>query len=673
MLRRRRRTAGALLVAAVLLGAAVSWTVRGGAATAMESGPPTAPDRTVTLLTGDQITVSGSGGQRVSVRRGAGREKVSFLTRHDHGDLSVVPTDAVAPLAAGRVDPRLFDVTGLLRAAGADLPLVVESRAGLGRPKRVPSDSLGALWRDVLGDAAMKVRLDQPSAAAAVTDQETYELTIRYLDRAGRPATNYLSYVMGLDVTAGASPFDPSGTVTVRLPRGHYQIGAFLPNSADDPYAGTLMAQPVLDLTGARTVVMDARLARPVSVSVPEPTAVPVVTVIGFSETTADGVAGGDVYTDSPARMYTAQIGGDDEAFTSLVATGWRRTASGDSPYGYDLAYYQRGRMWTGIERHPTRRDLATVRMHQAQSVPGSVGTVSGDHSLAGVPWGWTWALPGSSGPLPAAYTQYYNTDAGVRWAVYDTESLPGDPYPTTVQWFAGAPVTYQPGRIYQEDWNKAVFAPAFPPPPDPVLWMTRTGDRMMVWPSWYADAAGRDGYSDSVHSTISLQRDGTPVGDVADSSFGEFTVPADTGRYRLEIAATRAAPVTLSTAIDTVWTFDSGSSGGDAPVALPLSAIRFAPPVDDQNSAPAGQAFAVPVVVASQPGSAAGPLAHLSVDVSYDDGTTWQHAGMRGDTALLRHPAAAGYVSLRATATDSSGDTVTQTVVHAYRLRAAS
>jgi hypothetical protein len=357
-------------MAAVLLGAAVSWTVRGGAATAMESGPPPSPDRTVTLLTGDQITVSGSGGQRVSVRRGAGREKVGFLTRRDRGDLSVVPTDAVTPLAAGRVDPRMFDVTDLLRAGGADLPLVVESRAGLGRAERVPAGGLGALWRDVLGGAAMKVRLDRPSAPAAAAEGETYELTIRFLDRAGGPATRYLSYVTGLDVTAGASPFDPSGTVTVRLPRGHYQVGAFVPNSAEDPDAGTLMAQPVVDLTGARTVVMDARLGRPVSVSVPEPTAVPVVTVIGFSETTADGVVGGDLYTDSPA---------------------------------------------------------------------------------------------------------------------------------------------------------------------------------------------------------------------------------------------------------------------------------------------------------------AAGTLAHLSVDVSYDDGTTWQHAGMRGTTALLRHPAGPGYVSLRATATDSSGDTVTQTVVHAYRLRAAS
>ena len=44
----------------------------------------------------------------------------------------------------------------------------------------------------------------------------------------------------------------------------------------------------------------------------------------------------------------------------------------------------------------------------------------------------------------------------------------------------------------------------------------------------------------------------------------------------------------------------------------------------------------------------------------------------VRGGVALLHHPDGPGYVSLRATATDSEGNTVTQTVVCAYRLRAA-
>jgi hypothetical protein len=225
---------------------------------------------------------------------------------------------------------------------------------------------------------------------------------------------------------------------------------------------------------------------------------------------------------------------------------------------------------------------------------------------------------------------------------------------------------------VYREDWNKGVFAPVFPPRPDPVLWMTRVGDLIRVTPSWFGDGAGRDGYGpeDTAYS-MRLYRDGELVGE-SDRFFGDFPVPAERGRYRLEIAATRGKPQPLSIAIATAWTFDSAHVDGNDPVALPLSALRFTPALDDHNAAPGGRPYPVPVVVSPQPGSAAGTLAEPAVEVSYDDGGTWKPAEMRGGVALLRHPAGPGYVSLRATATDSKGNTVTQTVIHAYRLSAA-
>lgn len=57
---------------------------------------------------------------------------------------------------------------------------------------------------------------------------------------------------------------------------------------------------------------------------------------------------------------------------------------------------------------------------------------------------------------------------------------------------------------------------------------------------------------------------------------------------------------------------------------------------------------------------------------MSYDDGQTWHHAPVtaHGDkhTVTVTHPAGAGYVSLRATAEDHRGNTVEQTMIHAYR-----
>jgi hypothetical protein len=63
------------------------------------------------------------------------------------------------------------------------------------------------------------------------------------------------------------------------------------------------------------------------------------------------------------------------------------------------------------------------------------------------------------------------------------------------------------------------------------------------------------------------------------------------------------------------------------------------------------------------------------TVSVSYDDGATWvavptteQHGQY---TATVRQPkGVSGFVSLRATAVDSKGNTVTTTVYRAYQLR---
>ena len=110
-------------------------------------------------------------------------------------------------------------------------------------------------------------------------------------------------------------------------------------------------------------------------------------------------------------------------------------------------------------------------------------------------------------------------------------------------------------------------------------------------------------------------------------------------------------------------------------PARLPLSAVRFAPPLRVDNSAPAGQGFVVPVTGAAAARRAGRPGGELTVDVSYDGGKTWSKAKLvrtaaDGWSATVRHPAGAGYVSLRATARDTAGNTVTQRIIQAYRLR---
>ena len=127
--RSRRRGVG---WAATALAAGLAAGTATGVAAATPDQRPDRPARhtaaTVTLITGDKVVLNGptSG----SLRAGPGRERVVFHTFHRDGHLHVVPADAVDAVAKGKLDLRLFDVTGLVEsgyddAERDDLPLII--------------------------------------------------------------------------------------------------------------------------------------------------------------------------------------------------------------------------------------------------------------------------------------------------------------------------------------------------------------------------------------------------------------------------------------------------------------------------------------------------------------------------------------------------------------------
>ncbi|WP_159044510.1 S8 family serine peptidase, partial [Streptomyces sp. NRRL B-24085] len=103
--------------------------------------------RTVTLVTGDRVLLDGTG--RVSgVERARGRTSMPFSVRVVAGHTRVVPGDAELLLAQGRLDPRLFDVTQLVKdgyddAGRSDLPLIATFR-GTKAPSTSPFTDAGA-------------------------------------------------------------------------------------------------------------------------------------------------------------------------------------------------------------------------------------------------------------------------------------------------------------------------------------------------------------------------------------------------------------------------------------------------------------------------------------------------------------------------------------------------
>ena len=125
---RRKQRAVAIAVAA-----GMAFPLPAVAASAAPAAQP--GTQAVTLITGDRIRVlpGARGPAAVVVEPGPGRGGIGFVrdtsTGGRPGELSVVPSDALPLLAAGRLDPRLFDVSELLRQRLADpaprLPLIV--------------------------------------------------------------------------------------------------------------------------------------------------------------------------------------------------------------------------------------------------------------------------------------------------------------------------------------------------------------------------------------------------------------------------------------------------------------------------------------------------------------------------------------------------------------------
>jgi hypothetical protein len=122
-----------------------------------------------------------------------------------------------------------------------------------------------------------------------------------------------------------------------------------------------------------------------------------------------------------------------------------------------------------------------------------------------------------------------------------------------------------------------------------------------------------------------------------------------------------------LSLRTSTAWTFRSAGIDGTAR-RLPLSIVRFKPPLDPDNTAPSGRPYLIPVSVERLAGSDAGLPRSLELQVSFDDGANWARVEAAGGVMRVSHPATDGFVSLRAKATDTHGNTVKQTIIRAYR-----
>ncbi|MEV0151439.1 MULTISPECIES: S8 family serine peptidase [unclassified Nonomuraea] len=246
--------------------------------------------------------------------------------------------------------------------------------------------------------------------------------------------------------------------------------------------------------------------------------------------------------------------------------------------------------------------------------------------------------------------------------------------------------------RRLTERWFKAPLVPgaADVPAGHPVALpcaLCRDGDRFVPAEQWLdSDPRHHSGLS-PVTSVPRLF-----VGDQEVAAQGtrprSFTVPAAAGPYRLEAMDTteRALSRKVTTASRFTSSPASGTprgyscSFGTACAFQPAVQLTYDLPLDLLNRAEAGKRYAFELRAGAHSAVRRAPaVTRVKVEFSVDDGATWRdvsRVGPRGGGRFeveLSHPPLArtsGYVSLRVTASDTAGGSVTQTIDRAYALR---
>ncbi|SDT21072.1 hypothetical protein SAMN04489717_5505 [Actinopolymorpha singaporensis] len=681
---------------------------------------------TVTLVTGDRVrlTTGPDGASTATPIPGPGRGGTTFGIRRHGRELSVVPADAAPLVASGRLDPRLFEVAGLVRAGYGDekagqVPLVVArptastsatsasatsaSAASSAhswlppalRPGRAvptlsglavaePKAAAGRTWR-WLASTPSHIWLD-PSAAgatakgeelrAAQVDPATYTLTLRVIDRAGRLVTDpgrlqpSPTVVADLDTGEMADlTGGPTGLVA-QLTAGTYTFsGIVSTDQGSSPTSYTLLSAPRITVHANTTVTLDARQAHLITTRVDAASPTTGVTTFGLVET-----VGGEPFTtlltlqgNAPNQLYaraTGTVTGRTYQFTVF-----RSLAAGSVTY--DLLLGQQG----SVPANPTYvvHDAALTRYDAAFAAPGSGLDIDGvwfreaqlpGDSMMGL--GWYFDVP-----LPARRTHLFTPQyAGRSLAWSDNFDMRSAP---TQVWYSEVcdPLRYAPGQRVRHTFSPAAFRPQ--------AQGFRQGDGVMNLSTKPLSPSLRDGTlivndPTGITATSTLRRSGAVVARSTDPFVLNAGVQPKAGApYTLDLRAGQHVPWSrYATTVTGHWEFTSAAPAGyGAPV--PLLNTVAAGTFDLLGRARAGQPFTLNLLTTSP--DATSTVTRTLLWLSYDDGHTWTRVkttpGAPGRwSARVNHPNLPGrFVSIRTKAEDDQGNELTMTSIRAYGL----
>ncbi|MCX4237372.1 S8 family serine peptidase [Streptomyces sp. NPDC020707] len=501
------------------------------------------------------------------------------------------------------------------------------------------------------------------TAAAVQREAEAYDLTLKFLGRDGNPAKYYSAKLVGVSGLAQDkyySPYDESGTVKVRVPRGGYIFNTGILVDPEDAAKGIdWVAQPKLSVTKKATITVDARTAKPVDITVPDAAAKSGAVWPTYTVGTAYGSEGFGWWLDSYANFRTAHAGPQvtDGTLYQDWAGLWTKPAE-----EYDtLAGGKVKQLATGYTKHYKASELATVKTGLGASSSGKKGAIFAEGKLPGSPG---YFPTGIQQTLPGTRTLHLSTAGGVKWKL-DFEQHGGldeDGFPIVeAEYMLGTPQTFKAGKSYEKTFNAGVFGPRV----GGDFGLYREGNGIYGYLPLFADGKSHAGSSLYSAVTTTLYRNGAKVGSNSDPLVGEgtFKVPAGDAAYKLTTSIKRSVKVAAaSTRVDASWTFRSKKADL---AKLPASAIRFDAAVGLDSRVPADKKVSVPVTVQ---GSAAGSnLKSLSVYVSYDYGQTWKKVTVKDGKIAVTNPAKGKGISFHAKIADKKGNKSTISIYNAY------
>lgn len=501
------------------------------------------------------------------------------------------------------------------------------------------------------------------TAAAVQREVESYDVTLKFIGRDGKPAPYYsadLTGVAGLANGQQLNPYDNSGTVKARAPKGTYLLNTAVFRDPQDASKGIdSIAQPKLTVAKKQTIMIDARKAKPVDITVPASGAKSVLASPEWDVTVGDGQYGFGWFLDTYKNFHTAHLGPQLPAGTLTQQWDGHWTKGATEQYDVTSGGPVR-QLATGYAKHYKASELATVKARLGASVSGKKGSVAALGWLPGSISASTVSVPQK---LPGTRTLHLAANGGVKWQLEFEQDggLDQDGFPIGEAGYSLGAQSYTAGKSYTKTFNTAVFGPHL----NADFGVYRDGNQIYGMLPLFADGAKHAGSSLYTSVNTTLYRNGSRVGSNHDPLSGEpFKVPSADAAYKLTTSVKRASNVAaVSSRIEAAFTFRSKKpSGGSA--KLPVSALHFGATTGLDSRVDAGKNVTFPVTV--EGAAAGGNLKSLSVYVSYD-GQTFKKVTVHGGEITVKNPAKNKGISFRAKIIDKEGNTSAITIYNAY------